>query len=279
MHLFRHFINVKSGYAFLVQKPVCKRFLHQQLRLLASKKDDVFRLEMPAGDEQKKPKYRGKTEDYKQQIYLKDVSGRMLGLKTRQEAKLIAAKNKLVLIEDDETKKIPTLKLANPRDLKDASEGSSSSSSDSETSSSSDGEVSGKDKRAPPKHIIFNSKLSDHDLQVKIRLVKKCVAKGQETLVRVTNVSGDSIAKLESIDREFDRVFNQPTKFGTKVNQKRLSLRELKLNVVPVDLALINASISDESGDKEAVPNLEQLDANELLSDDNILEKLDKGKK
>lgn len=83
----------------------------------------------------------------------------------------------------------------------------------------------------------------------------------------------------ESIDREFDRVFNQPTKFGTKVNQKRLSLRELKLNVVPVDLALINASISDESGDKEAVPNLEQLDANELLRDDNILEKLDKGKK
>lgn len=203
MHLFRHFINAKVGYAYLVQtSPASKRVLLQQLRLFASKKDDVFRQEMPPeGGEQKQPKYRGKTEDYKQQIYLKDISGRMLGLKTRQEAKLIAAKNKLVLVEDDHTKKIPTLKLANPRDLKDDNESSSSSSSDSESTSSSEEEAGSKGKRNTPKQIIFNSKLTDHDLQVKIRLVKKWVAKGQQALVRVTNVSGDSIGKLVSFVR------------------------------------------------------------------------------
>lgn len=196
MHLFRHFIKAKIGYAYLVQTPASKCVQLQQLRLLASKKDNVFKQEMPPEDEQKQPKYRGKTEDYKQQIYLKDISGRMLGLKTRQEAKLIATKNKLVLIEDDQTKKIPTLRLANPRDLKDVYANSSSSSSDSETSNSSDGEAGGKGKRIPPKQIIFNSKLNDHDLQVKIRLVKKWVAKGQEALVRVTNVNGGSIGQL-----------------------------------------------------------------------------------
>ena len=84
-------------------------------------------LELPReGAEKKEPKYRSKTEDYKQKIYLKDVNGRMLGLKTREEAKVIAAKNNFVLIEDDQTKKIPTLKLANPRKLADEEESSSS---------------------------------------------------------------------------------------------------------------------------------------------------------
>lgn len=87
------------------------------------------------------------------------------------------------------------------------------------------------------------------------------------------------ITLQESIDKEFDRVFNQPTKFGTKINQKRLSARELKLNVVPVDLALLNASIAADPVDESASFNLEELDANDLLNDDKILEKIDKGKK
>lgn len=83
----------------------------------------------------------------------------------------------------------------------------------------------------------------------------------------------------ESIDKEFDRVFNQPAKFGTKINQKRLSARELKLNVVPVDLALLNASIAADPANESTAINLEELDANDLLNDDKILEKIDKGQK
>ena len=196
----------KSSANCILDRTASLRLIEQNLRCLTSKKDEVFKKEMPRDNgnddpDKKVPKYRGKTEDYKQKIYLKDVSGRMLGLKTREEAQLIAKHNRLILIKDDQTKKIPTLKLANPLEVSDEADSSPSSSetSDSESSSLSDGEPKSTARHQAPKRMMFSSKLSEHDFQVKIRHVKKWVVKGQETMIKVMARGEGDIAKLVSL--------------------------------------------------------------------------------
>lgn len=81
-----------------------------------------------------------------------------------------------------------------------------------------------------------------------------------------------------------DCVFNQPAKFGTKINQRRLTDKDLKLNVVPVDLELITRCLEaddalNDSNSSPSLPNLDQLDPNQLLNDENVLQKIDDAKK
>lgn len=186
-----------SSHSILLERTARLRVQELSRHFFASKKSESIKLELPQEGvaEKKEPKYRGKTEDYKQKVYLKDISGRMLGMKTRQEAQLIATKNRLILVADDATKKIPTLKLADPRKVPDASSETSSDDSES-SSSSSDSDDKLKPNRQPPKHLVFTSKLNDHDLQVKIRHIKKWVSKGQETIVKVTIAGGGDSKKL-----------------------------------------------------------------------------------
>ena len=49
----------------------------------------------------------------------------------------------------------------------------------------------------------------------------------------------------------------------------------MKLNVVPVDLKLLAASIEADGGDSDSGDlNLDNIDPNQLLNDENILKKL-----
>lgn len=184
-----------SSHSILLERTARLRVQELSRHFFASNKTGGIKLELPKEGEKKEPKYRGKTEDYKQKVNLKDISGRVLGMKTRQEAQLIATKNGLILVADDMTKKIPTLKLADPRKVPDAS--SETSPNDLESSSSSfDSEDKLKQNRLPPKNLVFSSKLNDHDLQVKIRHIKKWVSKGQETSIKVTIAGGGDSKKL-----------------------------------------------------------------------------------
>lgn len=160
------------------QKSILK---FQSIRTLSSsKKDDALHVEQTEDDD-KHP--RAKTIDFKQKIYLKDQFGRMLGLKTRQEADLIAKKNRLTLVEDDTTKKIPTLRLMNPRKIESMGEVLPESTGQLES------DVEDQDKRShkkiSSKQLVFGSKLSDHDLITKIRHVKRWVVKNFETVIRI----------------------------------------------------------------------------------------------
>lgn len=106
-------------------------------------------------------------------------------------------------------------------------------------------------------------------------------------LLLLTNQRNKLILKIifqKSIDREFDCIFNQPEKFGTKINQRRLTGKDLKLNIVPVDLELITRCLEaddalNESNSPLSLPNLDQLDPNQLLNDENVLQKIDDAKK
>lgn len=254
------------------------RLTHIELnvRCFASKKNDVFKQELPIENVKSDQKFRKKTLDYKQKIYLKDLSGRMLGLKTREEAKLLADKNGLILVEDDSTKKIPSLRLVNPRtQLQD--ESSESSSESNSSSSTSDEEKNEKAKgNHVPKQMFFTTKLSEHDLQIKILQVKKLISKGQETLIKVASFdNSDQYNKLASIDRKFEEIFNNPTKFGIKINQKRLTNNVLKMNIVPVDMNLIKEWSRKDKNKKEIeLPNLDEIDPNDLLKNtENYLKK------
>lgn len=242
-----------------------QRMLMEAQRPFSSKKGEVYKVDDVEEEEKKHP--RTKTLDFKQKIYLKDQFGRMLGLKTRQEADLIANKNNLVLIEDDTTKKIPTLRLMNPR--KRIGEGD-----ETEVLPESVGHESGLDEpsgrmaRKPHKQLIFMSKVSEHDLVTKIRQAKRWVSKNQETVIRVQATTPD-FRKLEQIFNEFEANFNAKT--GCKINQKRITERDLKFNIVPVDQALMEKAFKDVHGGEEEDFDLDNFDPNQLLNDETIL--------
>ena len=178
--------------------------LSKSCRNFASKNDSIYEEKS-----EKKPKYRNKTLDYKQKIFLKDISGRMLGLKTQNEAMLIAKNQRCILIKDDgEIKKIPTFKMVKPRSINsddnlDEVENISSSSQSSHCESYSESEnqedSSSKkttSRRYHSKQIILSSAVSDHDIQMKIKNIKKYLLKGIEALVRVNAIKTDDISKL-----------------------------------------------------------------------------------
>lgn len=150
-------------------------------------------------DSSSKSKYRSKTLDYKQKIYLKDQFGRMLGLKTRDEANKIAQNHKLLLVEDDATKKILTLKMVDPRKKETSDEVRKShdktdvgtENRDEQLSPQKDHSSKHHQKGVHPKTLVFFSKVTDHDLQTKLRQSLKWVCKGQETVIRITSPVND----------------------------------------------------------------------------------------
>lgn len=83
------------------------------------------------------------------------------------------------------------------------------------------------------------------------------------------------ITKQASIDRKFEEIFNNPTKFGIKINQKRLTNNVLKMNIVPVDMNLIKEWSRKDKNKKEIeLPNLDEIDPNDLLNNtENYLKK------
>lgn len=158
--------------------------------LSSSRKDDVFQMkEADDGNNDGDKHPRAKTLDFKQKIYLKDQFGRMLGLKTRQEADLVASKNKLILVEDDTTKKIPTLRLMNPRKVNtDADVLPESTGQESDVEDHPEKRLN---KKIPSKQLMFGAKLTDHDLITKIRQVKRWASKNFETVIRVHSQAAD----------------------------------------------------------------------------------------
>lgn len=154
---------------------------------LASKKNPAINLELrEEKSESGKPKQRTKTLDFKQKVYLKDVNGEILGLKTITEANQLAKKQHCRLELDVTIKKIPTYRMINSRKLDEAE----LRASDSETS---------KSKHKSSKHMTFTSNVSKHDLETKINQVKRFVAKGHVVVIKVSSSNHSSRDNLVNI--------------------------------------------------------------------------------
>ncbi|KAH9516692.1 hypothetical protein DERF_007417 [Dermatophagoides farinae] len=199
----------------------------------------------------KKAKYRGKTPELLK-VYLRDEKNRLLGLMTMIEAEKLAQKHKKVLIQiEGPAKKIMTMKFSDPRfDQKD--------------------DHIMMMKKTSPKIMSFTSKVSEHDLQVKINHVKKFLLRGQETLVKIASTvsNGSDKSKLENIFHEFESIFKESN--GCRINQKRLTDRDLKFNILisDVEKAKQNLSFTNKMDNIKSIPNLDDIDPHKLLEED-----------
>ena len=184
--------------SFLSQTRNLVHFRETQIRVFSSsRKKDVFTGEIPPEDEPPKPKYTKKTKDQQLKINLVDIKGTILGLKTRHEAQMIAKKNNWILVEDDSTKKIPSMRLVDPR-VKQIKEVHLEENDEEICDADSVG-VGHKshNKKMPQKQMIFNAKITEHDLRVKLNHIKKWVATGHETIVRASS-NFDCLEKIVS---------------------------------------------------------------------------------
>lgn len=146
---------------------------------LSSKKNQI---ELDLLDKADKTKQRPKTLDFKQKVYLKNVNGEILGLKTLSDANRLAKKSHCKLELDDSIKKIVTYKMVDTKKISDVNDGNASS---------SDSESSNKSKHRITKHMMFSSNVSKNDLDTKINQCKRIVSKGHVALVKVTSAVSD----------------------------------------------------------------------------------------
>ncbi|KAH7646265.1 hypothetical protein HUG17_1803 [Dermatophagoides farinae] len=215
----------------------------------------------------KKAKYRGKTPELLK-VYLRDEKNRLLGLMTMIEAEKLAQKHKKVLIQiEGPAKKIMTMKFSDPRfDQKDDH---INDDGDDDDHTDDDSIVKFK-KKTSPKIMSFTSKVSEHDLQVKINHVKKFLLRGQETLVKIASTvsNGSDKSKLENIFHEFESIFKESN--GCRINQKRLTDRDLKFNILisDVEKAKQNLSFTNKMDNIKSIPNLDDIDPHKLLEED-----------
>ncbi|OTF74024.1 hypothetical protein BLA29_000730 [Euroglyphus maynei] len=225
-----------------------------------------------------KVKFRGKTPELPK-VYLRDENNRLLGLMTMIEAEKLAQKHKKVLIQiDGPAKKFMSMKFADIRfDQKDEkihSHGHVDDDDQVDANDHNDEEliVDKNKKKTSPKIMAFTSKVSEHDLQTKINQVKKFLLRGQETLVKIVSMvtDGSKKSELENIFHEFESIFNESN--GCRINQKRLTDRDLKFNILISDIEKAKQKLSSSTNrknDKESsIQNLDNIDPHKLLEED-----------
>ncbi|KAH9417403.1 Socs7p, partial [Dermatophagoides pteronyssinus] len=181
----------------------------------------------------KKIKFRGKTPELPK-VYLRDEKNRLLGLMTLIEAEKLAQKHKKILIKTESpAKKFMSMKFADPRFVADQNQNDKIlDGNDGDDTDHTDKEEEFIKRKTSPKILSFTTKMSEHDLQIKINQVKRFLLRGQETLVKVVSTVSDGShrTKLEQILNEFESIFNETN--GCRINQKRLTDRDLKFNIL-----------------------------------------------
>ncbi|XP_027202525.2 mitochondrial translation initiation factor 3 [Dermatophagoides pteronyssinus] len=253
---------------------------------------DVSALKSNDDNEDKKVKFRGKTPELPK-VYLRDEKNRLLGLMTLIEAEKLAQKHKKILIKTESpAKKFMSMKFADPRFVADQNQNDKiHDSNDGDDTDHTDKEEEFIKRKTSPKILSFTTKMSEHDLQIKINQVKRFLLRGQETLVKVVSTVSDGShrTKLEQILNEFESIFNETN--GCRINQKRLTDRDLKFNILisnidkaKKNLSTIATPTSSETTTNEkndTIPNLDNVDPNKLLEQDveSILDNNDNKKK
>lgn len=123
-------------------------------------------------------------------VYLKDENGNILGDKTLIEAKLLAQKMRMTLIEDKEEEtfhhKYKPFKLVSNKYLAKLDQIDDKSSAESTQTTTSDPKAV-----KEVKHLVFTTKLSENDLMTKINQIKRWLLKGHQIAVNVTNPLND----------------------------------------------------------------------------------------
>ena len=154
-------------------------------------------------DLKKEVNFYGKEEKdlAKVRVTLKDEKGNIMGTKSLIEAKFLAQKLHLNLIEDkDVTKhfKYKEYKLVSNQYLAEMNKQSDLLiDTKKEDNNNSDTKVDDKNSSASTqtvkevKHLVFSTKLNENDLMTKIKQIKRWLSRGHQIAINVTNPKND----------------------------------------------------------------------------------------
>jgi translation initiation factor IF-3 len=140
-------------------------------------------------------------KESKIEITLKDQNNKILGVKTKAEAELLAKKSHLFLIQEnipnDKKSKYPVFKLVSTKQLAHFDDNSLVDGIDlnlnnSETSAQQlDDKKKSFKKVRETKRLAFSAKVSENDLITKIKSTKKWVSKGFEIKISINSPQND----------------------------------------------------------------------------------------
>lgn len=164
------------------------------------------------GEEQKRPKR--KVRETTELITLLDSSDKVLGIKAKAESEKLAKKHHM-LLEKVEVHKFgnnyPVYKLVSGADIvkRDQREKAASTSRDL-------------------KKISVSNRITDHDLEVKVKLIKRLLARNCEIHVAVTGSAGET----SSMEGVYTKISEHLEK-EARVLEKRFKESALKFIVIP----------------------------------------------
>jgi translation initiation factor IF-3 len=142
-------------------------------------------------------------KESKIQITLKDQNNKILGVKTKTEAELLAKKSNLFLIEEkvlpnDKKSKYPVFKLVSTKQLAHFDDNSVVDGIDINVNNSETSAQQLDDKKKSfaknvreTKRLAFSAKVSENDLITKIKSTKKWISKGFEIKINISGHQND----------------------------------------------------------------------------------------
>ncbi|RWS26842.1 Translation initiation factor IF-3-like protein [Leptotrombidium deliense] len=190
-----------------------------------------------------------KESDIKKIVYLVDDNGKHLGTKSISEAETIAHKLKMILVCLDTTTKYPTYKLKSKSEVDESVR-------DSHKSQKANTKLVEKH----IKNLVLTTKISDHDLAIKVDAVKKWLKSCDKINIVVT---GDK----NNFDNLYSK-FSVLTKDYATLKQKQIGTN-LKFICTP------NVAVSTVQNDStKAMKNKTEVDNNSEEEIDEELKKL-----
>jgi translation initiation factor IF-3 len=139
-------------------------------------------------------------KESKIEITLKDQNNKILGVKTKAEAELLAKKSNLFLIEEkvlpnDKKGKHPVFKLVSTKQLAvfddNVVDGIDVNVNDCQTSAQQLDDKKFNKKVKETKRLAFSAKVSQNDLITKIKSTKKWISKGFEIKIHINSPQND----------------------------------------------------------------------------------------
>ncbi|CAN8006160.1 unnamed protein product, partial [Ixodes hexagonus] len=144
-------------------------------------------------------------------VLLLDTNGKVLGTRTKEEALLFAKKHDYHLVKVDdphhaEAKKRKIYKLMTSRDMLLQNDASTSE---------QDGSDKGKPQKGAVKSLLASSKITDSDLDHKLKSIKKWLEKNSEIRVAISGTP-DGSKQLEHIFEKFQAFLGGEARFLQK---------------------------------------------------------------
>lgn len=201
-------------------------------------------------------------EGVKSFILLHDEEDRVLGIKTKKEADDLAKKRKMLLelITPMSSKSKAVYKLTKRQDMK--TEGTDIKSS--KTKAEGETEI---------KRIVISSKSQAHDMQTKLRSIKKWLASNHEINLMITLENNRKAA-----ENVLDQIEVTLKPFGARFLQKTINQTRLRVTIRGITNAKAMKDIYSEEtriGGDDHLDDLDKLEGVDVLSDE-FVDKLNK---